>query len=76
MVTVGSDSHKWTHTLVAVDGNGRELGHRTIARLAMATPSAEETVKSQVFSLLASWSYRTAPKRPPSPSARLVPLEE
>jgi len=30
MVTVGSDSHKRTHTVVAVDGNGRELGSRTV----------------------------------------------
>jgi transposase len=33
MVTLGSDSHKRTHTVVAVDGNGRQLGSRT----AMAT---------------------------------------
>ncbi len=31
MVTLGSDSHKRTHTLVAVDGNGRQLGSRTVA---------------------------------------------
>jgi transposase len=30
MVTLGSDSHKRTHTLVAVDGNGRQLGIRTV----------------------------------------------
>lgn len=30
MVTLGSDSHKRTHTLVAVDGNGRQLGTRTV----------------------------------------------
>lgn len=30
MVTVGSDSHKRTHTVVAVDGNGRQLGSRTV----------------------------------------------
>ena len=35
MVVVGSDSHKRTHTFVAVDGNGRELGHKTVA----ATPA-------------------------------------
>ena len=35
MVTFGSDSHKRTHTLVAVDENGRQLGERTVA----ATPS-------------------------------------
>jgi transposase len=31
MVTVGSDSHKQSHTLVAVDGNGRQLACRTVA---------------------------------------------
>lgn len=30
MVTVGGDSHKHTHTLVAVDGNGRELGRISV----------------------------------------------
>jgi transposase len=31
MVTFGGDSHKRTHTLVAVDENGRQLGERTVA---------------------------------------------
>jgi len=31
MVTVGSDSHKQSHTLVAVDGNGRQLACRTVS---------------------------------------------
>jgi len=35
MVTFGGDTHKRTHTVVAVDGNGRQLGERTVA----ATPS-------------------------------------
>lgn len=35
MVTFGGDSHKRTHTLVAVDENGRQVGERTVA----ATPS-------------------------------------
>jgi len=35
MVTFGGDSHKRTHTLVAVDENGRQLGEVTVA----ATPS-------------------------------------
>jgi len=30
MVTIGSDSHKSTHTFVAADGNGRELGQKTV----------------------------------------------
>jgi transposase len=30
MVTVGVDAHKRTHTVVAVDGNGRKLGERTV----------------------------------------------
>ena len=30
MVTFGGDSHKRTHTLVAVDDNGRQLGERTV----------------------------------------------
>lgn len=34
MVTLGSDSHKWTHTVVAVDENGRELGARTVSATA------------------------------------------
>jgi transposase len=31
MVTLGADSHKATHTLVAVDGAARQLGCRTFA---------------------------------------------
>jgi transposase len=30
MVTIGSDSHKSTHTFVAVDGSGRELAAKTV----------------------------------------------
>ena len=35
MVTFGGDSHKRTHTLVAVDENGRQVGERTVP----ATPA-------------------------------------
>jgi transposase len=35
MVVLGVDSHKATHTIVAVDGNGRELAHITVK----ATPA-------------------------------------
>lgn len=31
MVTFGGDSHKRSHTLVAVDENGRQVGERTVA---------------------------------------------
>ena len=31
MVTLGVDAHKRTHTVVAVDDNGRQLAHRTVA---------------------------------------------
>ena len=31
MVTLGGDSHKRTHTLVAVDDNGRQLAQKTVA---------------------------------------------
>lgn len=31
MVTLGVDAHKRTHTIVAVDANGRQLGSKTIA---------------------------------------------
>ena len=34
MVTLGGDCHKRTHTLVAVDENGRELGTKTVAAVA------------------------------------------
>jgi transposase len=30
VVVVGVDAHKKTHTLVAVDGNGRKLGEKTV----------------------------------------------
>lgn len=33
MVTLGADCHKRTHTLVAVDENGRELGTKTVAAI-------------------------------------------
>jgi transposase len=35
MVTVGGDCHKRTHTLVAVDENGRELGTVTVPAIAV-----------------------------------------
>jgi transposase len=31
MITIGVDSHKRTHTVVAVDENGRKLAEKTIA---------------------------------------------
>jgi transposase len=31
MVILGVDAHKATHTVVAVDGNGRQVGGRTVA---------------------------------------------
>ena len=31
MVILGVDAHKATHTVVAVDGNGRQVGVRTVA---------------------------------------------
>src|SRR5947209_19582651 len=31
MVTLGVDAHKRTHTIVAVDEHGRQLGQRTIS---------------------------------------------
>jgi transposase len=31
MVTLGADTHKASHTIVAVDDNGRELGQRTVS---------------------------------------------
>ena len=31
MVTLGTDAHKLSHTIVAVDGNGRALSQRTVA---------------------------------------------
>lgn len=31
MVTLGSDSHKQTHTLVAVDDNGHQLAQKTVS---------------------------------------------
>src|SRR5579864_198874 len=34
MVTLGSDSHKRTHTVVAIDENGRQLGTRTVSATA------------------------------------------
>jgi transposase len=34
MVTLGGDCHKRTHTLVAVDDNGRDLGSKTVAAVA------------------------------------------
>jgi hypothetical protein len=40
MVTVGGDCHKRTHTLVAVDENGRELGTMTVAAMAAGPRSS------------------------------------
>lgn len=35
MVMLGSDSHKRSHTVVAVDSNGRQLGHKTVRATAV-----------------------------------------
>jgi len=50
MVTFGSDSHKRTHTLVAVDENGRQVGERTVA----ATPVGH----MEALSWAAQWPER------------------
>jgi hypothetical protein len=36
MVTVGVDTHKSSHTLVAVDENGRQLGQKTVEAVSAA----------------------------------------
>jgi transposase len=50
MVTFGGDSHKRTHTLVAVDHNGRQLGERTVA----ATPAGHR----EALGWAAQWPER------------------
>jgi transposase len=50
MVTFGGDSHKRTHTVVAVDENGRQLGERTVA----ATPAGH----LQAMSWARQWPER------------------
>src|SRR5438094_8060719 len=50
MVTFGGDCHKKTHTVVAVDENGRQLGERTVA----ATPSGH----MEALSWARQWSQR------------------
>jgi transposase len=51
MVTVGTDSHKHTHTFVVVDDNGRELAQRTVK----ATPSGH----LEALRWAKSWPERT-----------------
>jgi transposase len=50
MVTLGSDSHKQSHTLVAVDENGRQLGELRVA----ATPAGHR----EALSWARRWSER------------------
>jgi hypothetical protein len=40
MVIIGVDSHKQTHTVVAVDGNGRKLAEKTGCDDAARSPRA------------------------------------
>src|SRR5579862_1767025 len=51
MVTLGADSHKRTHTLVAVDDNGRELAHKTV--------QATQAGHLEGMGWAARWSERT-----------------
>ena len=54
MVTLGVDAHKRSHTIVAIDGQGRQLAVKTVATttkdhlglLAWAEHSPTQTVKS------------------------------
>ena len=56
MVTLGTDTHKASHTIVAVDDNGRELGQRTVSAtsaghleaLDWATPCTERCGRSRI----------------------------
>jgi transposase len=51
MVTLGIDAHKRSHTAVAIDGNGRELGQRVVP----ATPAGHV----QLLQWATRWSART-----------------
>jgi transposase len=51
MVTVGTDSHKRTHTFVVVDSNGRELAQRTVK----ATPAGH----LEALRWAGAWAERT-----------------
>jgi len=55
MVVVGADVHKQTHTFVAVDEAGRELGHKTFPA---TTPGHREAVRwvRQRFSVEVLWA--------------------
>ena len=51
MVTLGIDAHKNSHTIVAVDANGRALGQRTVA----ATPAGH----LEALNWVAEWPERS-----------------
>jgi transposase len=51
MVTIGIDAHKRSHTVVAVDGQGRQLAARTVG-----TTSADDLE-------LVTWAARFAERR-------------
>jgi transposase len=51
MVTLGTDTHKSSHTVVAVDANGRQLAERTVA----ATPAGH----LQLVQWASQWPERT-----------------
>src|SRR5437868_12270485 len=51
MVTLGTDTHKSSHTIVAVDANGRVLGQRTLA--------ATSAGHLEVLQWAAQWPHRT-----------------
>lgn len=46
-VVIGVDAHKRTHTLVAVDGLGRKLGHKTVATTTAAHHDAAQWARLQ-----------------------------
>jgi hypothetical protein len=54
VIVIGVDAHKRTHTLVAVDANGRILGERVVDagdRRAIAMRSSGRTRDSEAMSL-------------------------
>lgn len=59
MVVVGTDAHKYSHTFVATDEVGRQLGEKTVKATTAGHATAIMWAREQ-FGLELIWASRTA----------------
>ncbi len=62
MVVIGADVHKRTHTFVAVDDVGRELGSKTVPATTPGHTAAVQWGGRENFSGEVIWGHRRLPQ--------------